>query len=1800
MDQALGQAQIALQGWCLQPAVVAPLQRYRAQLHQVAGGLRMVEFTAQALLAEALEHVSRALLQQRIPGPLQAGAGRALSHGTEQLAAQLHQLRRHRHGDLAALMAAINALRAILQRPQVSESALFQPTLPPLGAVAGEKAERPAEPELRALAHRMHRLHRQALAALLRDDEPRQQLTTLARVASHMVGWTEGRPQLLWQGSVALCEVLLRRPGARSAATDWILRQLGSLLAAVAESGTAALEQPVPSALLNNLLFALAVSGVESRRVRELAQRCALAEALVERAEDGRALQTLVGALRSLAAEPASSPADWLRVTDGLALLNLATPLAMLRGQALRQQRGEGASPEVLSQLADALEHSLARLVDGEGRSEPCASREDGFIEPLQASRRQLTEAGEALAMLAEGRGRDGEDLAAVSELLCTVGQELSEAGLARVAAILARATGHLDGLIKTSVLPTADELDALAEVVAGIEHHLGYVGNGGGEAMAQVLARVERAVESLPELPEEQTAEPASPTSESPTPSPAGEEERMQEDGVDPEIAAIFIEEAEEVQQTLAELLPAWRQAPTEQELLTEVRRGFHTLKGSGRMVEAAVVAELAWAVEKLLNRLLEDRVEAGQELVEVVGASCERMPTLVAAFAEGRPLAAEEASAVQQLQDTAEALAEGRRPPSPPGPASDNSPATDPEEDGADSAGDIDPVLLDIFAVEAQAHLGSLERFLEAAQGQDAVAHCDELQRALHTLKGSAHMAGLTAMAAVVTPLERLVRAGRGSGHPLGPSALELLARGADLLRRGLDQLRVAPLAPLAGAEELGRQVDELVVEWLAHQEGTAGEGLHTGPDLALLEAAMEALVGLAEGLADWEQRGMPLAPEWMAQLREQAEALGQPLLKQWVAALQAALEGNPRPEASLFELARAAVDGMADMLDRLAAQQHPRPDEALLARLEDFAAKGQPPAEATPDDSGEPSAPEVTERMAEAGTAAPKLSGVDGPRPEMAKPAEPQAASALEAGLDSEILEIFLDEAEELLEGLDEAIHGWQGDPGAEHFLDDLQRLLHTLKGGARLAGLTEMGNLGHNFETLLIQAQHRRLPVDDALMGQVLHYHDQLTEQVEAVRQGLTPASPGAEPAEQGAQPGQQDEVAEAPPPAEENAPSGGVVVPFQRGPAAPAVPGPGWRPRPVSGGPGGESAPVVARRAPQEMVRVPAPLLESLVNLAGETSIARARSEEQVSELALSLDEMQITVERLQEQVRRMDQETEAQILFRQEQVESEGLEGFDPLEFDRYSQLQQLSRSLLESASDLLDIRSTLSDKSRDMEQLLIQQSRINTELQEGLMRSRMVPFSRQLPRLRRMVRQAAAELGKQVEFVVDNAEGELDRSVLEKMTAPLEHMLRNAIDHGIESPEQRQAAGKPATGTISLSLAREGGEVVLVLTDDGGGVDLEAVRRQAEERGLVTPEARLSDQEVLQFILQAGFSTAREVTQISGRGIGMDVVTSEIRQLGGSVEIHSRRGQGCRFTVRLPFTVSVNRALMVQVAGDSYAVPLNTIEGIVRVSPLELEAHYQPGAPPFEYAGQSYDIRYLGQLLRCASGPDLERQSMPLPVLLVRGAQQALAVQVDGLQGSREIVVKTLGPQFAQAQGLAGATVLGDGSVVVILDLPALIRAEAALQGGGAGPALLPVEPGEERPLRVMVVDDSVTVRKVSSRFLERQGFEVLVARDGLDAVTQLEELEVLPDILLLDIEMPRMDGFEVAQRMGNAERLRHIPIIMITSRTGDKHRQRARALGVDDYLGKPYQEAPLLASIYRLTGCQPEPLVE
>jgi chemosensory pili system protein ChpA (sensor histidine kinase/response regulator) len=399
-----------------------------------------------------------------------------------------------------------------------------------------------------------------------------------------------------------------------------------------------------------------------------------------------------------------------------------------------------------------------------------------------------------------------------------------------------------------------------------------------------------------------------------------------------------------------------------------------------------------------------------------------------------------------------------------------------------------------------------------------------------------------------------------------------------------------------------------------------------------------------------------------------------------------------------------------------------------------------------------------------------------------------------------------------------------------------------------------------------------------------------------------------------------------------------------------------------------------------------------------------------------------------------------------------------------------------------------------------------------------------------------------------------------------------------------------RDGAGKPATGRIELQLRRDGGDVLIEIADDGAGIDVARVRATAIERGLIAADSLLGADDLRQLIFAPGFSTAAAVTQISGRGVGMDVVLSEVKQLGGSITVSSTPGAGTRFRLRVPFTVSVNRALMARVGDELYAVPLNTIEGVVRMDVAKLEALARSGSGQIDYAGVSYGLRHLGAYLGVSGRPD--PAALALPLLLVRADERAVALQVDAVAGSREIVVKSLGPQFAGLSGVSGATILGDGGVVVILDVPALVRE-------GSEPDLSPEQAPPEtalpqRPRSVLVVDDSVTVRKVMTRLLERNGLSVQLAKDGVEAIALLETSR--PDLMLLDIEMPRMDGFEVLRHVRHAPRLADLPVVMISSRTGSKHRERAAELGVDHFLGKPFKEAELLMLIGRLLAAVPE----
>jgi chemosensory pili system protein ChpA (sensor histidine kinase/response regulator) len=463
-----------------------------------------------------------------------------------------------------------------------------------------------------------------------------------------------------------------------------------------------------------------------------------------------------------------------------------------------------------------------------------------------------------------------------------------------------------------------------------------------------------------------------------------------------------------------------------------------------------------------------------------------------------------------------------------------------------------------------------------------------------------------------------------------------------------------------------------------------------------------------------------------------------------------------------------------------------------------------------------------------------------------------------------------------------------------------------------------------------------------------------------------------------------------------------------------------------------------------------------------------------------------------------------------------------------------------------------------------------------------------MIPFAGLETRLRRIVRQSARQLGKKVDLALRGADGEMDRAVIERIIAPLEHMLRNSVAHGIESPEDRVCKGKDETGSITISFDREGPDIVLRIADDGAGMDVEAIRAKAIEKGLLDPGVDMPDTDMPQFVLQTGFSTASEITQISGRGVGLDVVNSEVKQLGGSLHIESARDAGTVFTIRLPYTLAINHALLVSAGADTYCVPLGNVEGVVRVHPEELMPAYTTDEPVYEYAGNQYQLKHLATMLDSGVHAP-EHIPARVPLLLMRIGEKRIALHVEALHGSREIVIKPVGMQLSSIDGISGATILGDGAVVMILDVFALTRSNTRAHV----PMIAPVSRNEKR-LVVMVVDDSITVRKVTTRLLERNGYKVLTARDGVDATGQLQGCT--PDIMLLDIEMPRMDGFELATHMRNDDRLRHVPVIMITSRTGDKHRERARQIGIKNYLGKPYQENDLLGTIDQIIRVAPE----
>jgi len=1099
--------------------------------------------------------------------------------------------------------------------------------------------------------------------------------------------------------------------------------------------------------------------------------------------------------------------------------------------------------------------------------------------------------------------------------------------------------------------------------------------------------------------------------------------------------------------------------------------------------------------------------------------------------------------------------------------------------EEEGSASAvsvrsGDEDAELLEVFLEEAQEVMETLRANLEIGRMHpDSREPWITMRRAFHTLKGSGRMVGLTELGEVAWSVERAMNKWLATTQPATADLLAMVGDAeilfqhwVEILKSGSATARIDTAPLLAAADciehdkplpqrttptQAGMVAAEAIKSAAAAEPELQGAAAEEPPIIIGSVNVPPALFHIAS------QEAIEHARALSVQL-DDLQASPSPVISHTFMRAAHTLAGVNRSMGfhPIAELAFALEQWLEPRIDKSGAVGTPQLvllDDVILAlnrlcagvrNLEEPAAQTELIARLAQDNSltGMVVPVEQTEAATTAEVRIPAAEPTQKAAP--AGQTKTQQQRRVRDEVDGQLLPIFLEEARELYPQIGGILRAWRETPGEAELGRSLQRSLHTLKGSARMAGAMRLGELTHLVEDRVNKAIMRG-ELDEALWNKLDNYLDRIGMAIEQLGQSRA-----------------GDEVSVMPK-AETLIMEEAAAVPL----AAPALEV------------GAEHAMHAA------LLRVRSDTVDRLVNAAGEISVTRSRAEEGLREFRNGVLELTDSVNRMRKQLREIEIQAESQMQARAV-TSSDSDSQFDPLEFDRFTRLQELTRFMNESVHDVQTVQQTLLKNLDETVAALNAQSRLNRDLQQGLMGIRMVPFSSISERLYRIVRQTGKELGKRANLELSGTEIELDRSVLEKMTAPFEHMLRNALAHGLESPEQRARNGKAPAGEISLSLRQESNEVVFELSDDGAGLDIERIRQKALEQNLIAAGEEVSKDQLVQLIFTAGLSTAGEVSEIAGRGVGLDVVRSEVSALGGRIDVASQPDRGVRFTIHLPLTLAVTRTLMVRAAQSVYALPSSMVEHVQQVKPAELDALYAQHHVTWQ--GKNYPLFYLPRVL---GDEQAEVVSQPHnPVLLLRSGEQRIALHVDALLGNQEVVVKNIGPQLARLPGIAGATVSTGGEVILIIN-PVAFTQRIAVARKIAKPAAIS-EIVQRKPL-VMVVDDSLTVRKITTRLLERAGYQAVTAKDGVDALEQL--MEIMPDVMLLDIEMPRMDGFEVAKRLRQDGKTQSLPIIMITSRTADKHRNYALELGVNEYLGKPYQEEELLGHIARFVSLQP-----
>jgi len=1112
-------------------------------------------------------------------------------------------------------------------------------------------------------------------------------------------------------------------------------------------------------------------------------------------------------------------------------------------------------------------------------------------------------------------------------------------------------------------------------------------------------------------------------------------------------------------------------------------------------------------------------------------------------------------------------------------------------------------DSEILEVFLEEATEVLRAIGATLEVLRGnpsdRDAFA---TVRRAFHTLKGSSRVAGLVRMGDVAWKFEELLNGWLSQELPVTPALIELLAAGGHRFEGWIGALKTAAAATVT-AEDLLSTIERMRAGEPAVTGGmpacateplsaaraaptaatapdpeppatmsepqtlretvTLGDALTVSKTLfeIFLQEAAAHLRTLHEELA--ECAGQGAVPHELVRAAHTLAGIARTVGVGSLAELSHALEKllQTRHESALpmgdadRRLAEATLGRLQAMVGAVRGRKLPPPEAELIQQLETERDR-QPSIEdpAAPTDAAAmqsnderatvPRFDTLTAQPAGTDTAAEREGVQAAPEdPDPLPAAGPASASAARAAIsaadisavDADLRGTFAEEGLELATALARSMQAWRGTPEDPAHAEEIARHLHTLKGSARSAGAMSIGEIVHATESRVLDAMHTK-EAGPAFLDGLQAIFDQWCEAFEGARHATQPSISAAV----------------------VNAASIADQAEEQRAEELKAD---------------------AARSGSAAQLRVHVDILERLLDGSAELALTRARVNAELSAARRAAADMEERVTHLRAQLREIEIQAESQMRARFDGLDQSDA-AFDPLEFDRYTRLQELTRFMAESLHDLTTVQYNLSRHFDEAEGVLGQQARLQRNLHADLMHIRTVPFASVAERLQRIARQTAFELGRSVRLSIRGGHVELDRTVLERLISPIEHMVRNAIAHGIEDAGERRRRGKPATGSITIAVHQEANNVMIVCSDDGAGLDLRRIRAKAETGSLIAANEPVSDDALRQLVFRPGFSTAEKLTEVAGRGVGLDVVKSTVLALGGDISVDSQPGSGTTFTLSVPLTLVVVQAIMIRNADRLYGIPSNLVAQIHRCDAAELEGMYKHRY--VDRGEERYDFRYMGDLLGTAPRGAVQRRNNI--VIFLRAASERVAVHVDDILLNQELALKEMGPQLAGALGVSGASIGENGRALLIIN-PLQIAVRHATTRARA--PIIDSKPAHA-PL-VLVVDDSVTVRKVTSRLLERSGYRVATAKDGVEALERIRE--ELPAALLLDIEMPRMDGFELTKHLRADAPTEKLPIIMISSRTAEKHRMHARDLGVTIFLGKPFNDAHLLRQIERLT---------